>query len=61
VPAGRLRGRAGRPWLTRQTGAETRLFGLAAFTDPVDPADRRWPGGPGTALIELAFDGVWPC
>ncbi|HEV2375054.1 MAG TPA: hypothetical protein VGS19_23205 [Streptosporangiaceae bacterium] len=32
------------------------LFAIAAFTEPVPAADRRWHSWPGTALVDLAFE-----
>jgi hypothetical protein len=33
-----------------------RLFGVAAFTEPVAPADCGWHGAPGAALVDSAFE-----
>jgi len=32
------------------------LFGIPAFSEQVQPEDRRWHSSPGTALIDLAFE-----
>jgi hypothetical protein len=32
------------------------LFAVPAFTEPVEPADRRWHSAPATDLVDLAFE-----